>query len=361
MSAHPQDRPQDHPQAAPQHAAVAAGQDATGPEHDQWHPVLALEHADGDGPYPVRLLERDLVLWRNADGWHAWDDRCPHRGAAFTLGRVQDGLLRCGYHGWRFESSGRCTRYPAHPGLVPAPRACAVTHAVREAYGLLWVRLARAGDGAAPPPALPPFPESGAAGCRQVIAGPYDVATSAPRLVENFLDMAHFGYVHDGYLGDPEHTEVPPYEVEASGNPRAPDALRTIGCRAWQPRSHASAEGGAMVEYEYRVVAPYTAVLTKVPDLGDDHRAAIALFICPREPEASRVWFVMSLVSEDDDASLRAFQDTIFLQDQPIVESQRPRRLPLATGVEVPQPADRMASAYRRYLAAHGVRFGTLP
>ncbi|WP_051975190.1 hypothetical protein [Cupriavidus necator] len=52
--------------------------------------------------------------------------------------------------------------------------------------------------------------------------------------------------------------------------------------------------------------------------------------------------------------------DDRFLQDKPIVESQQPRRLPLRTGVEVPQPADKLAGAYRRYLAAHGVKFGTL-
>ncbi|AEI75428.1 hypothetical protein CNE_1c00590 [Cupriavidus necator N-1] len=338
--------------------ATGQAPDAAGPELGQWHPVLAIEQARGDGPFPARLFGRALVLWRNADGWHAWDDRCPHRGAAFTLGAVRDGLLHCGYHGWRFASGGRCTRYPAHPELVPAPRACATTHAVREGYGLLWVRLG--GDGTEAVPELPPFPEYDDAECRHVVCGPYDVATSAPRLVENFLDMAHFGYVHDGYLGDPAHTEVPPYEVEAIGDARKPDALRTIGCRAWQPRAHASAAGGAMVEYEYRVVAPYAAILTKVPDLGDNHRGAIALFIGPRDEESSRVWFVMSLVTEDDDASLREFQDTIFLQDKQIVESQQPRRLPLRTGVEVPQPADKLAGAYRRYLAAHGVKFGTL-
>lgn len=341
-------------------AAQTTGRDTghtSGPEQGQWHPVMALEHAQGDGPFAARLFDRPLVLWRNIEGWHAWDDRCPHRGAAFTLGAVRDGLLHCGYHGWRFQSDGRCTRYPAHPDLVPAPRACATTHAVREGYGLLWVRLGDTQEGAVP--GLPPFPEHADAECRQIVCGPYDVATSAPRLVENFLDMAHFGYVHDGYLGDPHHTEVPPYEVVATGDARQPDALHTVGCRAWQPRAHASASGGAMVEYEYRVVAPYTAILTKVPDLGDNHRGAIALFICPREHESSRVWFVMSLVTEDDEAALRTFQDTIFLQDKPIVESQQPKRLPLMTGAEVPQPADKMASAYRRYLAAHGVRFGT--
>ena len=60
------------------------------------------------------------------------------------------------------------------------------------------------------------------------------------------------------------------------------------------------------------------------------------------------------------DAHLPDEQTSAFARDAIGDLSQQPKRLPLMTGVEVPQPADKMASAYRRYLAAHGVRFGTL-
>jgi phenylpropionate dioxygenase-like ring-hydroxylating dioxygenase large terminal subunit len=63
---------------------------------------------------------------------------------------------------------------------------------------------------------------------------------------------------------------------------------------------------------------------------------------------------------DSSDESLRAFQDSIFMQDRPILENQMPLRLPLAPGAEAPVACDRMSQAYRRYLADEGLRFGVI-
>ena len=84
-------------------------------------------------------------------------------------------------------------------------------------------------------------------------AAPTTSRTSAPRVVENFLDTSHFAFVHEGWLGDAQHPEVPPYDVRpaADGRPLIPHY------RAWQPRASASAAaGGAWVDYRYEVLAP---------------------------------------------------------------------------------------------------------
>jgi phenylpropionate dioxygenase-like ring-hydroxylating dioxygenase large terminal subunit len=99
-------------------------------------------------------------------------------------------------------------------------------------------------------------------------------------------------------------------------------------------------------------------VLRKAPDAQAGYRESIALFVCPLEPEASRVWFRMAVPEQQSsDAQLREFQDRIFAQDRPVLESQRPRRLPL-TGGEVHSAADRASAAYRRYLEGLGITFG---
>jgi phenylpropionate dioxygenase-like ring-hydroxylating dioxygenase large terminal subunit len=106
------------------------------------------------------------------------------------------------------------------------------------------------------------------------------------------------------------------------------------------------------------VTAPYTAVLTKLPQKQDGYRDVISLFVCPVEPERSRVWFRMAVTDfASSDEELRAFQHTIFTQDQPVVESQVPRRLPLSGG-ELHSAADRLSAAYRRYLREQGITFG---
>ena len=361
-------------------------------EQSCWHPVAQVSDL-GAAPLAVTLLGQRLVLWRaDVGAAHAWDDRCPHRGASLSLGCVRAGphgaQLECAYHGWRFGGDGQVVSVPALPGFVPPAAHRATAYAVVECYGLLWVCLqpdaADATDGAA---SIPAFAAEQDVRLRKVNCGPYLVATSAPRIIENFLDMAHFGFVHEHWLGSREHTAIADYTVVST-----PTGLLATGCKAWQPRSSVHAEGGAEVEYTYEVNAPYTAVLTKVPlapetpaaspprggvgrlggspaaaDAGSvvlqDFRESIALFICPLTPETSQVWFRLATCDfESPDAKLQAFQHTIFTQDQPVLESQRPHRLPISDNApvrELHSAADRSATAYRRYLRERGITFGT--
>jgi phenylpropionate dioxygenase-like ring-hydroxylating dioxygenase large terminal subunit len=86
----------------------------------------------------------------------------------------------------------------------------------------------------------------------------------------------------------------------------------------------------------------------------------IALFVCPTGPETCRVWIRLAMPDFDsDEAAMRAFQDAIFAQDRPVVEGQRPRRLPLDPTAELHCAADRSSVAYRRLLRRLGVTFGT--
>ena len=327
-------------------------------ERSLWHPVASADHLV-DAPLAAQLLDEPLVLWRDAAGAaHAFADRCPHRGARLSLGCVRGGELECPYHGWRFDGTGHAVAVPALPGFVPPPGHRANAHAVRERCGLLWVRLDTAG---VDDRGVPAFAAEDDARLRKTLCGPYDVATSAPRIVENFLDMAHFGFVHESWLGDRGHVALDDYRVEATA-----DGFLATGCKAWQPRSSVHAEGGAQVEYTYEVNAPYTAVLCKVPDAQsvaiDGFRESIALFVCPVTPETSRAWFRLAMNDfESDDDTLRSFQHTIFGQDQPVLESQRPKRLPVSDDApvrELHSAADRSSAAYRRYLRERGIGFG---
>jgi phenylpropionate dioxygenase-like ring-hydroxylating dioxygenase large terminal subunit len=313
-----------------------------------WVPVAAAGAPEVGACLGVQRFDDLLVLWRDGESLSAFTDRCPHRGARLSLGRVRGGTLECPYHGWRFDSGGACVGVPAAPGFVPPAGHGATPWRLRQAHGLVFV----AGRGATDdepfaPPALDGWPR------KRVLCGPFDVAASAPRVVENFLDTAHFGLVHEGWLGDREHLEVPDYAVEA-------DALGRPGVpryRAWQPRASSAASGGAWVEYRYQVLSPLAALLRKhSADGGTDE--GYVLWTAPVGREGCRVWFTIATADEHaDDELLRAFQRRIFEQDRPVVESQRPRELPLAGG-EVHSAADRLSAAYRRWLRDIGYGYG---
>lgn len=333
--------------------------DSTGPaEAAGWWPV-ALADVARDGTHPVMLFDEPLVLWRDASGRAVLQrDRCPHRGARLSLGRVcDDGTLQCPYHGWRFAADGACVAVPALPGFRPTAAMAVATLPLREAHGLLWTTT---GDPATA--RLPDLPASLPA--RRLILGPFDVATSAPRAVENFLDTAHFATVHAGWLGDAAHPEVPHHDVTHTDDGR-PVVERY---RAWQPRATASADAGGWVTYRYEVLSSYAALLTKQADgdgdgRGDGVQDSYTIWACPTSQETCRLWFAQYTTDTDSsDEALATFQTTIFSQDQPVLESQRPRRLPVSEGAprEVASAADRLSMAYRRYLRDGGIAFGTV-
>lgn len=321
-------------------------------ERLHWHPV-ADSASVGAAPLAVRLLEGDLLLWRDGTGAiHAWPDRCPHRGAKLSLGRVENGHLECAYHGWQFDADGRCVHVPALPGFVPPAGHRLHPFEVRQAHGLVFVRLAPSRD------EMPGFAAEADERLRKLNCGPYDVQASAPRIVENFLDMAHFAFVHEGWLGARGTTAIDDYRVEMT-----PCGLKATQCRAWQPQSNLHSTAPSQVEYTYEVTGPYTAVLTKMPDPASvavpQWREAIGLFICPVEQERSRVWFRLAVADfESGEDRLRSFQDAIFRQDQPVLESQTPKRLPLDLRAELHTAADKASSAYRRFLSRLGITFG---
>lgn len=326
---------------------------------NDWHPVAAASSLAGGTMQPVQLLEHELIVWRDADGAvHAWDDRCPHRGARLSLGRVENNRVVCGYHGWQFDASGQCRLQPAHPRDVPPKAACAHRYQVREAYGMVWVCLGE------PARDLLPFPEYHDERLRNVLCGPYPVNACGPRIIENFLDMAHFAFIHTGVLGDLEHTEVPDYKVSPYDDGQGQRGMQGViatGCFAYQPVSNILAKDGTMVEYTYRVVRPLTAILTKLPANMEGFAEAISLHVQPVTEEQCNAWIIVAMTNTvSTEEETRAFQDQIFKQDLAILESQRPKRVPLEPGIEVPQRADRLSAAYRRMLKELGLRYGVL-
>lgn len=194
---------------------------------------------------------------------------------------------------------------------------------------------------------------------RNIHAGTIGVKVSAPRAIENFLDMGHFPYVHTGILGAEPHTEVKEYFVEVS---EERDEIRATNCRFWQPMASTTSTGGADVDYVYRVPHPFCSVLYKSSPMDESRMDAIAVFVQPLDEENIRAhMFLCVLDDANDDRIIRLFQQTIFGQDKPILENQYPKRLPLDPRIETPIRADKSAIAYRRWLSAKGLTYGVIP
>ncbi len=223
---------------------------------------------------------------------------------------------------------------------------------VQTAFDHWWVTLA---DNPLP---LFDIPEATETGRRFVPCGVVRVACSPLRAVENFLDIAHFPFVHTDVLGAEPHTEVYKYNVKID---ESKDEVIASNIRFYQPQAAKSAEGGIETEYIYRVPAPMVAVLYKTCPLKADAMDVIALFVQPIDEETCDVWPWMALYDDTSTmADLIQFQQLIFLQDRSILENQMPKKLPIDPGIEIPTRADQTSVSYRRWLKKRGAFYGAL-
>jgi phenylpropionate dioxygenase-like ring-hydroxylating dioxygenase large terminal subunit len=224
---------------------------------------------------------------------------------------------------------------------------------VKLAYGYVWTSLG------SPPKDIFPIPEYAEADRRKLNAATIGVNVSAPRAIENFLDMGHFPYVHTDILGAEPHTEVKEYDVEISVDR---DEILATRCRFYQPMASTASDGGADVDYIYRVPHPYCSVLYKSSPVDETRHDVIAVFLQPVDQEHVRAHMMLCVLDEDnEDKVIKRFQQTIFGQDKPILENQVPKRLPLDPRAETPIRADKSAIAYRRWLSQKGVTYGVIP
>jgi len=311
---------------------------------EDWHPVARVDQLQNGGPIAARVLGEDVVVWRSGDELLAWRDLCVHRGTRLSLGRVVDGgRLECPYHGWTYATDGRCVLMPAHPEQVPPAKACVTTYRAAAAHGVVWLSL---GGGAREIPRFELLDDS----THQVLmAGPYRVKASGPRIVENFLDIGHFPFVHEGILGDRARPEIEDYTTTINA-----DGVLSEGVKVFQPDPYGTGRG-SVVTYTYRVHRPLTASFIK----HGEHSFGMLLAVTPHDAVDSTAWMWMAMNYEPQSPMIE-FQDRIFAQDRPILESQRPELLPLDLQAELHLRSDRTAIAYRRWLRELGVRTGAV-
>jgi len=310
-----------------------------------WHPVCTVAELDAVAPRPlaVRLLGRDLAIAdvgdANGRAPAAYVDRCPHRSTRLSAGVVERGCgratVRCAYHGWRFAADGACVEIPALPeGPIPR-RAGVEAFAAAVAYDLVWVCLA---DTPAAP--IPPHPAWSDDALHVVAGAPYTWPVAAPRRVENFVDLSHFAWVHDGTLGRRD-VPVPP----------VPEIRREAGELrfAYDPPEMATAAEALFGHSRYRMPMPLTVDIEFF--LATGARRELWMTASPVDARTCRTFWSVSRDDDlpgDDDQHL-AFQQVVLDEDEPVVASQDPPEMVL-DGREVSVRTDKVSIEYRRWL-----------
>ncbi|KAL9275969.1 Pheophorbide a oxygenase, chloroplastic-like protein [Drosera capensis] len=218
---------EEEPAALRDNESGGADDDSRFTWRDHWYPVSLVEDLDPSLPTPFQLVGRDIVLWydKGSSEWVAFDDKCPHRLAPLSEGRIdENGDLQCSYHGWSFNACGSCTRIPqaASEGpearAVKSKRACAITLPTMVSQGLLFVWPDENGwerAKASKPPMLPDDfekPEFATVSIQRDLYYGYDT------LMENVSDPSHIEFAHHKVTGRRDRARPLPFKVESSGH-----------------------------------------------------------------------------------------------------------------------------------------------
>ena len=174
-----------------------------------WMPIAAVAQLDDTPVMPVRLMGEDLVLFKDGAGAYGLVDRhCPHRRADLSYGMVEACGLRCNYHGWLWEHTGRCVEQPfeqvAHPDARYKDRVRITAYPVEAKAGLLWAYL-----GPPPAPLVPTWePFTWTNGFVQVVFS--EVPCNWFQCQENSIDPVHFEWLHSRWTRALQGVDGPP-------------------------------------------------------------------------------------------------------------------------------------------------------
>ncbi|APR80724.1 Hypothetical protein A7982_06071 [Minicystis rosea] len=299
-----------------------------------WTPVVAARALRGK-PLAVRLAGEPVVLFRDGGGRvGALIDRCPHRGVALSLGKVDArGCLECPFHGWAFDRGGACVSVPLND--VPEARRAryaATALPAREIGGLIWIftGIDAAGTEPEPPPAL--VDAGWSCWVHEEVWGAHWT-----RAMENMLDTPHVPFVHRRTIGRAMRARMKPDSRLSM----------TIEPVAWGARFHAELDGvatGASLDWR----RPNGMVLDiPIPDRG----LRMHIYCVPIDDTHVRMILVAArtfLRHNPLGWLADQYNRLVLLEDRAIVQSSQPP--------EVPPPADERSVAsdgptlhFRRY------------
>jgi phenylpropionate dioxygenase-like ring-hydroxylating dioxygenase large terminal subunit len=312
-----------------------------------WYPV-AFSSDVTDAPFAARLLDERIVLYRIHGRVTAAKDLCLHRGVPLSMGWIENDVLVCKYHGFNYNCEGQCVKIPAHPGAAIPPKLRLQTFPVREAFGLVWVRLVDTGE-----VHFPALDEWTDPDYITVLPPSVDMNAAAGRQMEGFLDVSHFSFVHASSFGEPDNPVVPNYPVEFTPGGFIADYRSSVS-----NYSHGFKHLAAP-DFEWRrlfeVFLPFTAKLSIF--FPNDGKLHILNAVCPVSARKLRL-FVPICRNFDKDAPLQAtldFNAQVFAEDQEMVENQYPEDLPIDLHEEVHIRADKSSISYRKCLSKLGL------
>lgn len=252
---------------------------------DDWY-IVARSEELGSKPIARTLLGIPLAVFRTRDGEvGAVLDRCPHRNAPLSLGRVKGERLECGYHGWQFDTEGICRKVPALCGSQEGKARRVDAYPATERQGFVWV-YGRPEPAERRPFAFPHLDDPSYTSVIQTL----DMEGTIHAVAENALDVPHTHFLHRGlFRSEGERNEIEVVvrrwhdrvEAQYIGEPRPEGVIGRV-----------LAPSGGVVEHYDRFLLPSIAQVEY--RLGDDAHILASTALTPLSDFRTRLFGVVS-------------------------------------------------------------------
>jgi phenylpropionate dioxygenase-like ring-hydroxylating dioxygenase large terminal subunit len=303
-----------------------------------WQPVARVEDLE-DGPQRAVLLGEALAVFLTEEGEAAVvADRCAHRGAALSMGKVCGNSVQCPYHGWEWAGDGSCTRIPslADQRQIP-PLARIPSYPARLHWGLVWTTLEE------PLTDVPDVPWFDPDAWTWGHGPPFELPVAFGLMIENFRDVAHFAFVHEATLG-PQPAEIEPLSPERNG-------LEVRLRRNMEWGDEASAVWGPLREMYYHSIAPNFTSAQLFTDEGE--RCLLHVARAVSATESVHYWIEGGLENYDEERleTVIAYDAGIYAEDVAVLSKVQPPELSLDPNADINTLADRYTLAYRETFA----------
>lgn len=294
-----------------------------------WHPVATLDELreskpGGKGPMRSVLLGESVGIAEIGGKVIAFEDRCPHRGVALSLGWAEESQLRCRYHGWCFDNTGVCTDVPSLREDQPVPaRAALKQYDCEVRYDMVWVRMDSDAD-----TTIPVFEAWSDEAMHCIMGEPYEWPCSSGRRMENFMDVTHFPFTHQGTLGAPPNTVFPVFPMDIAGR-RLTWQTETFlahnpGTDTYGPPADENAR--MLPPASYVIEMPFSISLKF--QWSETFATQIFMHATPIDDVTSRsYWFTCHTVDDSADEVHLQLQDMVLGEDLPVVASHQPAKI----------------------------------
>lgn len=326
-----------------------------------WY-VAAWSHEVGqEKPIGRMVIGEPIVLYRTAGGSVAvLEDRCPHRHAALSLGKVEGDDLRCMYHGLKFSPAGRCIDIPASP---EAPKLSCRRYPAHEASNWIWVWMGE-------PEKADPSTIPEAFGLDDprltMMSGGMDYSADYQLVHDNLLDLCHLDYLHEKSLGGYFDTRLSGVEVSIEKRARSLRISRWFKNMLIAPGRPERAD--TLSEYDFSVSGTFVMKNSSYPvgtaDVPPERLSKISPFVVrveqqavtPTKAGASRYLFAAGISSEHAHPGvMEGFWKVIletFEEDRLMIEAQH-RIWTLTSDVQRKGylPQDKAPAMLRRMIA----------